>query len=86
MESMIIGFIGSLMGILLSAVVIVILNRVGLSYQPPMAMDSLTIYPLINSPFMLLSFVLGVLSAIVGSIYPARKVLKVNPIDALRTV
>ena len=86
MESMIIGFIGSLMGILLSAGVIVILNRVGLSYQPPMAMDSLTIYPLINSPFMLLSFVLGVLSAIVGSIYPARKVLQVNPIDALRTV
>jgi putative ABC transport system permease protein len=85
-ESTIIGFIGSLMGILLSAGVIVILNRVGLSYQPPMGMNLVTIYPLINSPFMLLSFVLGVLSAIVGSIYPARKVLKVNPIDALRTV
>jgi ABC-type antimicrobial peptide transport system permease subunit len=35
---------------------------------------------------MLLSFVLGVLSAIAGSIYPARKVLQVNPIDAMRIV
>jgi putative ABC transport system permease protein len=86
MESTIIGFIGSLMGILLSAVVIMILNRVGLSYQPPMGMNLVTIYPLINLKFMLLSFVLGVLSAVVGSIYPARKVLQVNPIDALRTV
>lgn len=85
-ESTIIGVIGSLLGILLSAGVIVMLNRIGLSYQPPMGMNLVTIYPLINPPFMLLSFVLGVLSAIVGSIYPARKVLNVNPIDALRTV
>ncbi len=63
----------------------VILNRVGLSYQPPMGMDLVTIYPLIDLPFMLLSFVLGVLSAIIGSIYPARKILQVNPIDALRS-
>ncbi|MGD9246230.1 MAG: ABC transporter permease [Desulfobacterales bacterium] len=86
MESTIIGFIGSLMGILLSALVIVVLNRIGLSYKPPAGADLVTIYPLINPSFMFLSFVLGVLSAIVGSIYPARKVLQVNPIDALRTV
>jgi putative ABC transport system permease protein len=86
MESTIIGFIGSLMGILLSALVIVVLNRIGLSYKPPAGADLVTIYPLINASFMFLSFVLGVLSAIVGSIYPARKVLQVNPIDALRTV
>ena len=86
MESTIIGFIGSFMGILLSAVVIVVLNRIGLSYKPPAGTDLVTIYPLISSSFMFLSFVLGVLSAIVGSIYPARKVLRVNPIDAIRTV
>jgi putative ABC transport system permease protein len=86
MESTIIGFIGSFMGILLSAVVVVILNKVGLSYKPPVGTSSVTIYPLINQPFMLLSFVLGVLSSIAGSIYPARKVLQVNPVDALRTI
>jgi putative ABC transport system permease protein len=84
MESTIIGFIGSIIGVLLSAAVIEILNRVGMSYQLPSATAMVTVYPLINLPFMLLSFVLGVLSAIVGSIYPARKVLQVNPIDALR--
>jgi putative ABC transport system permease protein len=86
MESTIIGLIGSIIGILISAVVIVILNKVGLTYAPPMSTSLVTIHPLINSPFMLLSFVLGVLSSIVGSIYPARKVLQVNPVDALRTI
>jgi putative ABC transport system permease protein len=86
MESTIIGFIGSLMGILLSAGVIVVLNRIGLTYKPPAGADLVTIYPLINVSFMFLSFILGMLSAILASIYPARKVLQVNPIDALRTV
>jgi len=84
MESTIIGFIGSLIGVLLSAAVIEFMNRVGMSYQLPSATALVTIRPLINLSFMLLSFGLGVLSAIVGSIYPARKVLQVNPIDALR--
>ena len=86
MESTIIGFVGSLMGILLSSVVIVILNRVGLSYQPPMSIDLVTIYPFFNPRFMLFSFFLGMLSSIAGAIYPARKILQVNPIDALRTL
>jgi putative ABC transport system permease protein len=86
MESTIIGFVGSLIGIILSAVVIVILNRVGLSYQPPMGIDLVTIYPLVNPRFMLFSFLLGMLSSIAGSIYPVRKILQVNPIDALRTI
>jgi putative ABC transport system permease protein len=85
-ESAIIGFLGSLLGIIISTIVIVILNRVGLSYMPPKSTSYVTIYPLITPPFMLLSFVLGVLSAIAGSIYPARKVLQVNPVDAMRIV
>jgi putative ABC transport system permease protein len=86
MESTIIGSIGSFFGVLLSAVIISILNNTGMSYKPPTGDDMVTIYPLINSTFMVFSFVLGFLSAILGSIYPAMKVLQVNPIDALRTV
>lgn len=86
MESTIIGFVGSLMGIILSTGVIVLLNKIGLSYKPPASADLVTIYPLINISFMFLSFLLGVLSAVIGSIYPARKVLQVNPIDAMRIV
>lgn len=84
MESTIIGFIGSLTGILLSVGVVTALNRLGLEYNPPGSTDLVTIYPLINVSFMFLSFLLGMLSAILASIYPARKVLQVNPIDALR--
>jgi putative ABC transport system permease protein len=86
MESTIIGSIGSFVGVLLSAVIISILSKTGMSYNPPTGDDMVTIYPLINSTFMVFSFVLGFLSAILGSIYPAMKVLQVNPIDALRTV
>lgn len=86
LESTIIGSIGSIIGVLLSAVIITILNTTGMNYKPPTGDDMVTIYPLINSPFMVFSFILGFLSAILGSIYPAMKVLQVNPIDALRTV
>lgn len=86
MESLIVGFIGSLTGILLSALVIVILNKVGLSYVPPQASGYVTIYPLINPAFMLISLMLGILSSVIASVYPARKVLQVNPIDALRNI
>ncbi len=85
-ESTIIGIIGSLIGVLLSAIIIIILSKVGWTRTLPQTNTFVTIYPLINAPFMLLSFILGVLSSIVASIYPARKVLKVNPVDALRTV
>jgi len=85
MESAIIGVIGSVIGILVSAAVIEILQKVGLSYMPPTGNDVVTIFPVASQPFMLLSFVIGVVSAIAGSIYPARKVLGVNPVDALRT-
>ena len=86
MESAIIGIIGSVLGVLLSAIILIILGNVGWARNLPQTNTIVTIYPLINAPFMLLSLVLGVLSSIVASIYPARKVLKVNPVDALRNV
>ena len=86
MESTIIGVIGSLLGVLLSAVIIIILSKVGWTRSLPQTNIFVTIYPLINVPFMLLSLMLGVLSSILASIYPARKVLQVNPVDALRTI
>lgn len=86
MESTIIGVIGSLLGVLLSAIIIIILSKVGWTRSLPQTNIVVTIYPFINAPFMLLSFMLGVLSSILASIYPARKVLQVNPVDALRTI
>ena len=86
MESTIIGVIGSLLGVLLSAIIIIILSKVGWTRSLPQTNIFVTIYPLINVPFMLLSLMLGVLSSILASIYPARKVLQVNPVDALRTI
>lgn len=86
MESAIIGAIGSVIGVLLSMIVIIILGNVGWTRSLPQTNIFVTIYPIFNMSFMLLSLVFGVLSSIVASIYPARKVLKVNPVDALRTV
>ncbi|MEA1948479.1 MAG: FtsX-like permease family protein [Thermodesulfobacteriota bacterium] len=86
MEGTIIGVIGSLLGVLLSAIIIIILSKVGWTRSLPQTNILVTIYPFIDAPFMLLSLVLGVLSSILASIYPARKVLQVNPVDALRTI
>lgn len=85
-ESTIIGVIGSFLGIVFAAAILMILNNTGLNYKPPTGQYLIAIYPLVNTTFMFYSFVFGVLSAIFGSLYPASKVLQVNPIDALRTV
>jgi putative ABC transport system permease protein len=82
-EGMIVGFVGSLLGIVISGLVITILNYTGLRYTPPQGANPITIYPFVSPPFMLLSSVLGVLSSVAASVYPARKVLQVNPVDAL---
>jgi putative ABC transport system permease protein len=84
LESVIIGFVGSLLGVILSSGVILLFNQTGLNYRPPASPDLVTIYPLIDFSFMFLSFLLGIVSSVIGSLYPARKVLQVNPIDALR--
>lgn len=84
-ESMIIGLLGSLSGIAISAVIIMILGRAGLTRTPPESTAPITIYPFISRPFMLLSFFLGILSSVAASVYPAGKVLRLNPVDALRS-
>jgi len=86
LESTILGFIGSMFGILMSISIILFLSGLGVTYKPPSSSQYVTIYPLINIPFMLLSFMLGLISAVAASIYPARKVLQVNPVDALRAI
>ena len=85
-ESTILGFIGSMIGILISVLIISVLNVWGVTYKPPNTSQYVTIYPIIDVSFMLLSFLLGLISAVVASIYPARKVLQVNPVDALRSL
>lgn len=85
-EGMMIGLLGSLVGIMASSAVIVILGAVGLTRTPPGSLVPVTINPFISWPFMMVSFGLGILSAVVASIYPARRTLEVDPADALRGV
>jgi ABC-type antimicrobial peptide transport system permease subunit len=76
---------GSLVGIIVSAVIISILGRVGLTRTLPESIAPITVYPFVSPRFMFASLVLGVVSAVVASIYPARRALAVNPVDALRS-
>jgi putative ABC transport system permease protein len=85
-EGMLIGLLGSTAGVLASIAVIVILGGVGLTRTPPGSLAPVTIRPFISWPFMMVSFGLGILSAVVASIYPARRTLEVDPADALRSV
>ena len=84
-EGMVIGIIGSLAGLALGAGVITVMGRVGITRMLPESTAPVTVYPLIGLRFMGLTFLLGVASSVIASVYPVRRALEINPVEALRS-
>jgi ABC-type lipoprotein release transport system permease subunit len=89
LESVFLAIAGGLMGMAVSAIAIAATARNGINlvkYSEGMEAFGYTahLYPAIDIQFFITTAVLIVLTGILSSIYPARKALKLNPVEALR--
>jgi ABC-type lipoprotein release transport system permease subunit len=89
LESIFLSIVGGFAGMAVSEVVIAITGKTGINlmkYSEGMeAMGySANLFPTIDAQFFITTTILIVLTGIVSAIYPARKALKLNPVEALR--
>jgi ABC-type antimicrobial peptide transport system permease subunit len=90
LESIFLSIVGGFTGMAVSEVVIAITHRTGINlmkYSEGMeAMGySAHLFPTIDAQFFVTTTILIVLTGIISAIYPARKALKLNPVEAIRS-
>ncbi len=88
-ESVFLSIVGGILGMIVSGAVIAATAKNGINlvkYSEGMeAMGySAHLYPTIDIQFFITTTILIVLTGILSSIYPARKALKLNPVEAIR--
>jgi putative ABC transport system permease protein len=89
LESVFLSIVGGFAGMIISGVVIGITGKTGINlvkYSEGMEAFgySAHLFPAIDVPFFITTTILIVLTGIFSSIYPARKALKLNPVEAIR--
>ncbi len=89
-ETVFLSLTGGIVGVILSYVAVLITHKTGINISnwsqglEAMGFDSI-VYPGITLPMLINVTLLVMCTGIIASIYPARKALKLNPADALRT-
>lgn len=89
LESIFLSMVGGFAGMAVSGVAIAITNHSGINlvkYSEGMEAFGYTahLYPTIGADFFIILTVLIVITGILSSVYPARKALQLNPVEALR--
>lgn len=89
LESIFLSIVGGFAGMAVSETVIAITGKTGINlmkYSEGMEAIgySAHLYPTINAQFFITTTILIVITGILSAVYPARKALKLNPVEAIR--
>ena len=90
LETVFLTLVGAVAGMLTGWALIVILGKSGIHFSSwgegfEAIGFAATVYPVITPDFFLFVTFMVIVTAIISSVWPARKALKLNPIEALRT-
>jgi len=84
-EGIIVGVIGGILGVILGVVLGTALSAIGIPMPPPPGMDTgFTAEILITPKLIVDSLILALITALLASIFPARRASRLNIVDALR--
>jgi putative ABC transport system permease protein len=87
-EGVVIGLIGALIGVALGGGIALLLQHTGMDFSKAMAGIELpfpnTIYPHLTVQHPLIGLAVGVLTAVLASLYPAWRAVRLQPAEALR--
>ncbi len=90
LESVFLSLSGAIVGLLISGIIVTITNNTGINFgrwaEGFEALGySATVYPIVTVRDYASIIFMVILTGIIASIWPARKALKLKPVDALRT-
>jgi len=89
-ETIFLTIVGAIIGMLSGWLIIELLGKSGIHFSSwgegfEAIGFSAVVYPVISADFFLFIIILVIVTAIISSIWPARKALALNPVEALRT-
>ncbi len=82
-EGLMLGIVGTLLGSLISYLIVVVINSVGISFSFG-RQDDLVLNPVLHLNEMLIVSAIVILISLIASISPAIKAANLDPVDALR--
>ena len=85
-ESGFIGLGGGLMGVLFGLLLVLLLGHIGVPFQIPGTEREFLVRPVSTLPFTFFAFALGIASAVIGSLFPAKSASKLSPLEAMAHV
>jgi ABC-type lipoprotein release transport system permease subunit len=90
LETMFLTLVGAVAGMLSGWVIIELLGKTGIHFASwgegfEVWGFAAIVYPVISPDFFLFITIMVIVTAIISSIWPARKALKLNPVETLRT-
>ena len=82
-EGLMLGVVGTLLGSLISYIIVVVINTIGISFSFG-RQDDLMLNPVLHLNEMLIVSAIVILISLIASISPAIKAANLDPVDALR--